>query len=114
VIKTVRKIQLDKQSMTEALFLDRKNREIMLELAREGTLEFYVAGVISYFNDDVKAKCSVCKRDVFVRPWAEEIIKKSKIAVLCVGCASKEIDVQLKALETLKEIVSKIAKPLET
>ncbi len=44
-------------------------------------LNYYVCGFKSYFDDDVKEKCSKCKKDVFARPYFPRNIKR-----ICVKC----------------------------
>jgi len=47
-------------------------------------LDFYVCGFESCFDDDVKIKCSRCKKNVFARPYYPRNIK-----IICVRCAIK-------------------------
>jgi len=47
-------------------------------------LDFYVCGFKSYFNDDVKIKCSKCGKNIFARPYSPRNIK-----IICVECALK-------------------------
>ncbi len=44
-------------------------------------LDFYICGFKSYFDDDVKLKCSECGKDVFARIYYPRNIK-----IICVEC----------------------------
>jgi len=55
----------------------RKNME-------EVKLDYYICGDRSYFPDDIKLRCSKCKKIVYARPYYP---RNSKI--ICIECMGK-------------------------
>lgn len=106
----IKKVRLNSQNLAEVLFLDAENHKTIVALAEEGTLKRYVAGFISYFDDDMTMKCSSCREVVAIRPWAKEIIEKYRLTVLCVSCSYKIINVEAEALRRINQLISKIFK----
>jgi uncharacterized spore protein YtfJ len=109
----IKKVQLKSEQLAEAKFLDAEHRKNMETMVRNGAVTVFVAGFVSYFDDDITEKCSNCGATVSIRPWAKKLVDKYKIRLICISCAEKEIDLHERVLQALRELISRVVKPLE-
>ncbi|MGQ9641834.1 MAG: hypothetical protein ACUVUF_06905 [Candidatus Bathycorpusculaceae bacterium] len=107
----VKKVRLEGQELAEAVFLDAENRKAVTSMVENGEIATFIAGFVSYFDDDVVRECDGCREKVSVRPWAIRLIEQHGLKVLCVKCAGKAGDVHRESFKWLRKLAKRRLRP---